>query len=147
VGEQNRWQNMSCLPVRVSKPFSTLALTTNRVSINPDDLQRFTMKQDREKNKPPPKPVDLNQPVPKSTRQISYNIMGTKLAPFISSRKLTLPADRDILSDIQSMETFGDYGNKIQTLVQHLLYIQENEPGAKSIIFSAWADSLISVLC
>jgi len=44
------------------------------------------------------------------------------------------------------MESTGSYGSKIQTLVRHLLYIQYTDPGAKSIIFSAWADSLHSQL-
>jgi hypothetical protein len=42
------------------------------------------------------------------------------------------------------MESTGSYGSKIQTLIRHLLYIQYTDPGAKSIIFSAWADSLQS---
>jgi hypothetical protein len=42
------------------------------------------------------------------------------------------------------MESFGSYGSKIQTLVRHLLFLQVTEPGAKSIVFSAWADSLHS---
>jgi len=42
------------------------------------------------------------------------------------------------------MESTGSYGSKIQTLIRHLLYIQCTDPGAKSIIFSAWADSLQS---
>lgn len=42
------------------------------------------------------------------------------------------------------MESHGSYGSKIQTLVQHLLYIELVEPGAKSIVFSAWSDSLQS---
>lgn len=40
------------------------------------------------------------------------------------------------------MESFGEYGSKIQTLIQHLLWVQRNDIGAKSIIFSAWADSI-----
>lgn len=43
------------------------------------------------------------------------------------------------------METYGDYGSKIQTLARHLLYLKLTDPGAKSIIFSAWADSLHSL--
>jgi E3 ubiquitin-protein ligase SHPRH len=43
------------------------------------------------------------------------------------------------------MESFGDFGSKIQTLVCHLLYLQMTDPGAKSIVFSAWADSLHSM--
>lgn len=42
------------------------------------------------------------------------------------------------------MESNGSYGSKIQALVRHLLYIQFTDPGAKSIVFSAWADSLQS---
>lgn len=42
------------------------------------------------------------------------------------------------------MECRGSYGSKIQTLVRHLLHIQNVDPGAKSIVFSAWADSLQS---
>jgi E3 ubiquitin-protein ligase SHPRH len=42
------------------------------------------------------------------------------------------------------MESNGSYGSKIQTLVRHLLHIQLVDPGAKSIVFSAWADSLTS---
>ena len=53
--------------------------------------------------------------------------------------------DPSIFSDIQSMETYGEYGSKIQTLVRHLLYVKLTDAGAKSIVFSAWADSLHSV--
>ena len=53
--------------------------------------------------------------------------------------------DPSIFSDIQSMETYGDYGSKIQTLVRHLLYLKLTDAGAKSIVFSAWADLLHSV--
>jgi len=42
------------------------------------------------------------------------------------------------------METYGDFGSKIQTLVRHLLYLKMTDPAAKSIVFSAWADSLHS---
>ncbi|KZV84430.1 hypothetical protein EXIGLDRAFT_776552 [Exidia glandulosa HHB12029] len=50
--------------------------------------------------------------------------------------------DQQIFSRIQKMEAHGSYGSKIETLMKHLLYIQEQQPGAKSIVFSAWADSL-----
>lgn len=42
------------------------------------------------------------------------------------------------------MESIGSYGSKIDTLTRHLLYLKLSEPGAKSIVFSAWADSLLS---
>ena len=44
------------------------------------------------------------------------------------------------------MESYGDYGSKIQTLIRHLLYLKFTDVGAKSIVFSAWADSLHSKL-
>lgn len=42
------------------------------------------------------------------------------------------------------METYGDFGSKIQTLIRHLAHLKITDPGAKSIVFSAWADSLHS---
>lgn len=56
----------------------------------------------------------------------------------------TLASER--FEEIQTIESYGSYGTKIQTLVRHLLYLQIQEPGAKSIVFSAWADSLHSTL-
>ena len=50
--------------------------------------------------------------------------------------------DPSIFSDIQSMETYGEYRSKIQTPVRHLLHVKLTDAGAKSIAFSAWADSL-----
>jgi E3 ubiquitin-protein ligase SHPRH len=44
------------------------------------------------------------------------------------------------------MELYGDYGSKIQMLVRHLLYLQSKDASTKSIVFSAWADSLHSEL-
>lgn len=43
---------------------------------------------------------------------------------------------------IQTYEAHGSYGSKIMHLVRHLLYLQDKEPGTKSVIFSAWSDSL-----
>lgn len=62
----------------------------------------------------------------------------------IGSAALNRQADSKLFREIESMESFGDFGNKIQTLVRHLLYLQQSDPGAKSIVFSAWADSLHS---
>ncbi|QRW00441.1 RNA recognition motif protein [Ceratobasidium sp. AG-Ba] len=39
-------------------------------------------------------------------------------------------------------ECHGQYGEKIQTLVRHLLWTEDQEPGSQSVVFSAWADSL-----
>lgn len=94
-----------------------------RVIINLDQLQRFTVEADKPA---PAKPVMANkEPVPVSRRKIQYNMINPT-----------------IFEEIQSTESNGSYGSKIQALVRHLLYIQFTDPGAKSIVFSAWADSL-----
>ncbi|KAH9476541.1 putative ATP-dependent helicase [Psilocybe cubensis] len=93
-----------------------------RVAINPDSVQRFTV--NAAQIEPPPQPV-LGEPAPQSRRQIEYNRI-----------------DPAIFKDIQTMETYGDFGSKIQTLIRHISYIKHIDPGAKSIVFSAWADSL-----
>lgn len=48
----------------------------------------------------------------------------------------------DAWEAIQEVEIFGSYGSKIESLVKHLVWFQEKDPGTKSIVFSAWADSL-----
>ncbi|EJD53059.1 hypothetical protein AURDEDRAFT_180640 [Auricularia subglabra TFB-10046 SS5] len=50
--------------------------------------------------------------------------------------------DGPLYKKIQSTVSHGSYGSKIELLIKHLLYIREEDPGAKSIVFSAWADSL-----
>ena len=52
--------------------------------------------------------------------------------------------DPNTFAKIEKVESIGDFGSKIQTLVRHILYLQAEDPGAKSIVFSAWADSLHS---
>jgi hypothetical protein len=52
--------------------------------------------------------------------------------------------DPDVFEAIKQIEALGDFGSKIQMLVKHLLYLQVNDPGSKSVVFSAWADSLHS---
>lgn len=62
-----------------------------------------------------------------------------------------LPPDRSIrfnslsqkaLDEIQTFEAHGSYGSKITHLIRHLAYLQNQDPGAKSLVFSAWSDSL-----
>lgn len=98
-----------------------------RVAIHPDTMQRFALG-DKGRNQPgPPKTIN-SEPAPKSTRRIEYNLL-----------------DPDIYRDINTMEALGSYGSKIQTLLRHLMYVQIVDPGAKSIVFSAWADSLLII--
>ncbi|KAI8992837.1 SNF2 family N-terminal domain-containing protein [Trametes punicea] len=100
-----------------------------RVPINTDQLQRFSINnQPGEASKPPPKILSNDEVVPRSRREIQYN--------FISP---------EVMQDIQAMESYGSYGSKIETLVRHLLYLEVVDPGSKSIVFSAWADSLLII--
>ena len=99
-----------------------------RVPINASQLQRFSI----DNNKPgeqhaPPKILEGNEIMPRSRREIQYSYI-----------------DAQTLQDIQAIDLLGSYGSKIETLVKHLLYLNITDPGAKSIVFSAWADSLLS---
>ena len=97
-----------------------------RVAIHPDQMQRFVIGQKAISTDVPARPVN-NEPAPKSKRRIEYNLISP-----------------GVFKSIESMECHGSYGSKIQTLVRHLLYLKIIEPGPKSIVFSAWADSLLS---
>lgn len=97
-----------------------------RVAIRSDQLQRFAVGVKAETQEAPPRIVN-NEPAPKSRRHYEYNFI-----------------DRTVMKSINMMEAHGSYGSKIETLLRHLLYIQLVDPGAKSIVFSAWADSLLS---
>ncbi|KAG6844323.1 hypothetical protein H0H87_007807 [Tephrocybe sp. NHM501043] len=97
-----------------------------RVAIDPDTIERFTVKAEQPEVTKPTIHTNKADSVPKSRRKISYNMIDPKL-----------------FSEIKSMVSYGDYGTKIQTLVGHLLYLKNTDPGAKSIVFSAWADSLL----
>ncbi|KAJ7281752.1 SNF2 family N-terminal domain-containing protein [Mycena rebaudengoi] len=94
-----------------------------RLAIDPDTLERFAV----EAPELPKRPKNT-EAAPKSRREITYNMINPK-----------------IFREIQTQPSFGDYGNKIQHLVRHLLYIRTSDPGAKTIVFSAWADSLFIV--
>ncbi|CCM02285.1 uncharacterized protein FIBRA_04372 [Fibroporia radiculosa] len=89
---------------------------------------RFSLKKNADQAPPGPVRLVNNELVPMSRREINYNVV-----------------DPTLFEDIQAMESFGSYGSKIQTLVRHLLYLQITDSGAKSIIFSAWADSLLII--
>ena len=95
--------------------------------INVDALQRFSIqKEDKDNAAQPPEKLQ-NDAIPKSRRKIEYNTVGPSL-----------------LAEIDTMEMHGSFGTKIDTLVRHLLYLQLADAGAKSIVFSAWEDSLHS---
>lgn len=98
-----------------------------RVPINSNELQRFSLRSTANPTPGAPPIIRNDEVIPRSLRQIDYNCIPPSL-----------------LEDIQIMESIGSYGSKIDTLTRHLLYLKLSEPGAKSIVFSAWADSLLS---
>ncbi|KAI0776695.1 SNF2 family N-terminal domain-containing protein [Trametes elegans] len=116
-----------CMKSYLSRIGSARTCPVCRVPIKADQLQRFTVDQ-KPGEAPPPKILANNEVVPRSRREYEYN--------FVSPQTL---------ADIQAMESHGSYGSKIETLMRHLLFIEVTDPGAKSIVFSAWADSLLII--
>ncbi|KAH9856240.1 SNF2 family N-terminal domain-containing protein [Lenzites betulinus] len=118
----------SCLKAWLAKAGGK-ACPVCRVPINIDQLQRFTIdQQPGTTSQPPPKILSNSEVVPRSRREIQYNFVNPQ-----------------IMQDVQAMESYGSYGSKIETLIRHLLYLEVTDPGAKSIVFSAWADSLLII--
>ena len=106
---------------------SMLITFLSSVPINVDKMQRISTSTNGKERE-----VDVTKQlapddVPSSRRHIKYNAI-----------------DESLLEAIQSITSQGSYGSKIDTLIKHLLYLQETDPGAKSIVFSAWSDSLHS---
>lgn len=46
------------------------------------------------------------------------------------------------LNQIKNIDVDGSLGTKIDTLARHVLWIRENDPGAKSVIFSQFKEFL-----
>ncbi|KAI9664977.1 MAG: hypothetical protein M1821_006425 [Bathelium mastoideum] len=46
------------------------------------------------------------------------------------------------MNEIKSIDLDGSFGTKIDTLARHILWIRENDPGSKSIVFSQYRDFL-----
>ncbi|PCH42935.1 hypothetical protein WOLCODRAFT_90057 [Wolfiporia cocos MD-104 SS10] len=113
-----------CLKAWMARPVGKMCPVC-RTPISSDELQRFTIRQQPGETPRAPAPIVNNEAVPRSRRVIEYNVI-----------------DPHKFEDIQTMECLGSYGTKIETLVRHLLYIQLTEPGSKSIVFSAWEDSV-----
>ncbi|KAI0742548.1 SNF2 family N-terminal domain-containing protein [Daedaleopsis nitida] len=117
-----------CMKAWIARPEGK-ACPVCRVPIHPDQLQRFTVEQKPDEPvAAPPQILANGEVMPKSRREIQYN--------YISAQTLR---------DIQAMESIGSYGSKIETLVRHLLYLDVTDSGSKSIVFSAWADSLLII--
>lgn len=46
------------------------------------------------------------------------------------------------LNQIRNIDVNGSFGTKIDTLARHIFWIRENDPGAKSVVFSQFKDFL-----
>lgn len=46
------------------------------------------------------------------------------------------------LNQIKNIDLRGSFGTKIDTLARHLLWIRDNDPGAKSVVFSQFKEFL-----
>lgn len=140
-------QDLPSLSVRIGSFFtrylSWFAFGIFRVAIDLDAIQRFTMDNPKVETERPLQAVS-DEPIPKSRREIIYNRISEHWGLQRTSVMSDIESGPSLFDDIQAIETFGDYGSKVQTLVRHLCYLKHADPGAKSIIFSAWADSLHS---
>ena len=47
-----------------------------------------------------------------------------------------------MLNQIKNYDVDGSFGTKVDTLARHILWIRENDPGAKSVVFSQFRDFL-----
>lgn len=47
-----------------------------------------------------------------------------------------------VLNQIKKVEVEGSFSTKIDTLARHILLLRENDPGAKSVVFSQFRDFL-----
>ncbi len=125
VVRETRGEVVSGVQVRWSRNPNALSKHRFRIVINPDEVQQVFV---HDKKIDVPKSLHADEEsVPRSKRVIDYNAI-----------------DSQMFDEIQKVESIGNYGSKIQSIVRHLLYLQDKEPGAKSIVFSAWADSLFS---
>ena len=67
---------------------------------------------------------------------------GTDAASGISKTSIYSGIKTETLNQIKSIDVKGSFGTKIDTIARHLLWIRENDPGAKSIVFSQFKDFL-----
>lgn len=83
-----KWENMPRLSVGMSlniMPKTQFRWPVSRVPIDPDAIQRFTLNSRAEQPAPKPKPVTTSkEAVPKSHRQIAYNMISKFNIPYSS---------------------------------------------------------------
>lgn len=60
----------------------------------------------------------------------------------VSAGSIYSDISASIMDEIKAIDLEGSFGTKIDTLARHILWLRENDPGAKSIIFSQYRDFL-----
>lgn len=67
------------------------------------------------------------------------------LAPLTAAkipRQIYADIEDTILRDIKDIHLKVQYGSKIDAITRHLMWLKQNEPGYKAVIFSQWSDVL-----
>ena len=67
---------------------------------------------------------------------------GSEVTMNVSSISIYSGISNAVLSQIKNVEVEGSFGTKIDTLARHILFLRENDPGAKSVVFSQFRDFL-----
>lgn len=60
----------------------------------------------------------------------------------VSTSSIYSSMSTEKVQEINSIDLEGSYGTKIDTICKHLIWLRENDAGAKSIIFSQYSDFL-----
>lgn len=76
------------------------------------------------------------------TVQEEGQIKGTEVPMDNSSVSIYSGISNTVLNQIKNIEVEGSFGTKIDTLARHILFLRENDPGAKSVVFSQFRDFL-----
>ncbi|PSN60600.1 hypothetical protein BS50DRAFT_579125 [Corynespora cassiicola Philippines] len=63
-------------------------------------------------------------------------------SPSSSNTSIYSEMSDSTMKDIKRIDLNGSYGTKVDMIAKHLLWIRNNDPGAKSIIFSQFGDFL-----
>ncbi|KAB2570056.1 putative ATP-dependent helicase [Lasiodiplodia theobromae] len=63
-------------------------------------------------------------------------------SPGSGSSSIYTELSQSAMNEIKSFDLNGSFGTKIDTLARHLLWIRQNDPGSKSVVFSQYGDFL-----
>ncbi|KAK3365954.1 SNF2 family N-terminal domain-containing protein [Lasiosphaeria ovina] len=97
-----------------------------KMSLNPDNLHDITLKPQQLK-------LHSEKDAPNGPRTTPTDKVSTIYTEF----------NPEILADIKNVELAGpNFTTKVDTMIRHLLWLRESDPGAKSIIFSQYKEFL-----